>query len=211
MTQKTSATAQPIDTFLAFSTFARKTVETPVEVKDPRHFLVRTYLRRVVELQESCALALHSKRYATAFALLRPIHESALYGMYLATLAPDQIVALTLANTALGKSIKLPMSPSNIARKLSKKRKDFNGLAEANSKWWGVLCDNTHGNPIALPLSLMNISVPLDPSLRKILVSHAVGSTILFLGIAEDINVFDRTTETHKRTVFFAKKLLKEI
>ena len=70
---------------------------------------------------------------------------------------------------------------------------------------------NTHGNPSALPLSLIGGSVPLDPELKKMIIVHAVGPTMSFLAIAEDHKVFDKKTEDHARTVFFGTELLKEL
>jgi len=202
---------QERNTFLAFSRCARRTVEHHIETQGARQYIVRAYLRRVVELQESVALSLTIKRYATAWALLRTLQESALNGMYMAELASDTTVAFVLARMVLTEPITLPMKPKAIARELSKKVNNLHGLGNITSKWWKILRDNTHGNPSALPLSLIDSSVPLDPELKRMIIVHAVGPTMSFLAIAEDHKVFDKKTEDHARTVFFGKELFKEL
>jgi hypothetical protein len=131
--------------------------------------------------------------------------------MYMAELAPETTVAFVLARMVLTEPIILPMKPKAVARELSKKVSNLHGLGNITSKWWKILCDNTHGNPSALPLSLIGGNVPLDPELKKMIVVHAVGPTMSFLAIAEGHKVFDKKTEDHARTVFVGKELLKEL
>jgi hypothetical protein len=212
------------DLFVGFSVCARKIFEgqdnyadivskaalkaDPVKAVDRifRTVLTRSYLKRVTELHESAALSLKSRRYATAFALVRPIYESSLYGMYLAALAPTDILVPSLLS-GVRTSPRMKANPKNIIRQLAKKRKEFHNFVKAHEQWWEIVCNNTHGTPPSLPLSMIGNN-PIDPGLEDIFITHAATPVMVFLGIAQELGFIDSRNVMLGRSAAIAQKLL---
>lgn len=128
--------------------------------------------------------------------------------MYLAALAPLETVIACLASAARRGPFKLPTSTRNIVAQLGKKKKDFRSLLKGHNKWWAIFCDNSHGAPASLPLSMIG-NKSLDPTLEEMLIAHITTPVVLFLAIAQELEFIGVKKEIWKLSAALANTLLK--